>query len=352
MMLTQEWRIPVNMDYEHVYARVARAVSFGGGLLVPNRIEMVLVSLVGALAWRSPISDGVWGSATVLSPDRAIFADLLGSLREIDSRGKITRVVKLPAPANTALLSGPEGEIYVGIGTLRCDALRVGASGSIDWQTPVARDDGLTYPLSMDPHGGIWIPTNRGLLLLDNNTGEVVTRVERIRCISQALPWGNGAVVAAFVTSDKCMLVHVTRRGEILFQKPLPDFERAQLLIGSDNEFWIIGSTAPLVDAIGSDSRVTIVSCSSLGQPRLCATLPGDRAVDCVFEPGRGLWVGTYTYDTEDRGTLYLLDTNGNELTRWSPASNAGVGVPVVLDDDRIYLPTSNGLVLLRASAA
>lgn len=130
--------------------------------------------------------------------------------------------IKLPAPPNTDIVSDEQGSLFFCIGTLRCEVLCNDTQGRIRWRKTVAQDDGLTYPLSLDPTGGLWVPTDEGLLLLDRSTGEVIAQFgcNKWRCVSQALPSESGTAVVVAYPSGRCSVVRVFRSGTPLTRFP------------------------------------------------------------------------------------------------------------------------------------
>jgi len=348
------WFVPAMTTFEHLHARVGRPVAFANGALVPDAVRLMLVRPDGSIAWRHEVDDGVWGHPVVLDDDRAAVADLVRSLHFVDSRGRSAGTVELPAAANTELLVGEDGELFLGVGTLRCDVLCVDAGRRIQWQVTVGRDDGLTFPLACHSSGGLWVPTNDGLLLLDRRTGRQISRIGNDgewRCVSGVLPMGTGALVAVAGRADQCHLVRVSADGHIQGQSRLPSLQRARLVASTEGRTWLIGSTASGADPLEHSDRVLVVEIGTDGEPGRMVELPGDRSVDGAPAEGGGIWVATYTGDEPEHGVLYLLDCDGDVVLQWSPDVDSGVGAPLILSKDRIDVPTSRGLACLQLSS-
>lgn len=350
-VLRQRWYAAATPVYEHLYARVGRALSFAGGVLILDGIRLALVSLEGSIVWQREFSGGVWGHPRALGEGHVACADLINGVHVIDTRGQLVRSMKLPASPNTELLGGERGELYVGVGSLVCDLICVGPDGQLVWQTTVDNDDGLVLPLTFGPDRGIWVPMERGLLLVARDTGREMVHVqgaEPLSCISEALPWERGALVAVSRRSERCSLLHVSSAGRILGETPLPSLQRARLLAAPDGGAWLLGSTAWKQDSVRESDHVYALAIGRDGKVRAQARLPGDRSLDGTMDPGGGVWLGTYTAgeDGTERGTLYCVDPEGAEVLRWSPGPPAGVGAPLLGlgPDQTVYVPTSTGL--------
>jgi hypothetical protein len=237
--------------------------------------------------------------------------------------GGSKKLIELPAPPNTEILLEDRQAIFFGIGTLRCDAICINLNGSIRWQTTVARDNGLTLPLTLRPEGGVWVPTNRRILLLDQQTGEEIKTAlsdKTLYCISNILIHDTSALVVVIDADENCKLIHISSQGDIMSEHALPPLRRAHLYSSSENgEAWLIGSTVFVADPVEVMDRSFVIMIDKNSKPKRKIELPGERSIEGVLAPGGHFWLATYTDDGRDRGMLYLLDRNGDITFRWSP---------------------------------
>jgi hypothetical protein len=113
---------------------------------------------------------------------------------------------------------------------------------------------------------------------------------------------------------------------------------------------WLAGSTASGWDPLEETERVLALQIDSRGRLSTKVSLPGDRAIDGTSGPAAELWIATCTREDTDRGALYLL---GREvLLQWQPPVPSGVGAPLLLGDNTIQVPTSQGFFCLQLSVA
>ena len=346
-----QWFIPGEPVFEHLYPRIGRMLPFAGGILFLDGSHLALADRNGGVTWQCRPDGGVWGHPARLDETHVVCADLLESLQIIDKDGNIAASVALPGPPNTELVTDGCGAVFLGIGSLRCDVIRVDCDGRVRWQRPVARDDGLTHALALDPYNGIWVATESGLLLLDPETGDMPVRFKvspAWRCRSAALPWKNGALVLAESDSGHTLLFHVGGAGDVLAETPLPAMNMGYLFPACDGGAWLVGTTASAADALKASDRVLVFAIDGQGRAACPAVLPGDRALDGLPGPDGGLWISAYTGDEQERGALYFIDRRGALQFQWSPQEPAGVGAPVCLGTAEILVPTSGGIACLR----
>jgi hypothetical protein len=351
--LTLDWFTAGTTAFEHIFTRVGRAVAFAGGTLIPDGEHLTLIERNGVPRWKHLVSSGVWGHPVVLGSNSVLCADLISSLHIINTQGEAVGIVELPAPPNTDITSDNQGTAFLGIGTRRCDVLCIDTEGKIRWQKTLAEDDGLTHPLTLDPVGRLWVPTDTGLFVIDRDTSAVTAKfgVERQwRCISNVLCQESDALVVVAHPSGQCHLMHISRSGGEIAEALLPSLRRARLFASINNQAWLIGSTSSDCDPVEQTDRVLVFSIDSQGRPGTPVSLPGDRSIDGTPDQSGALWAATYTRDESEQGALYLISREGKLLVQWSSTPPAGVGAPLLFSGDMLQVPTSRGLACLRFS--
>ena len=304
----------------------------------------------GESLWQCSHDYGFWGSPVLSQSGLIVCASNNNQINFLNNAGQIAYTVDLPTSVCTEILVGNTGSLWFGIGTAYCAVTRVNSVGSIIYQTEVAKDSGLQYPLSIAKGEDIWVATNDGAIKLEAQSGKVLCRnnnQDDVSCISEILPLKDSLIFASASSNGSSEIIKINSQCQIIKRYSLPPIRRAKLLASSGSGAWLVGSTVSSWKPLDKSDRVLVIRLAPDGKPEKMNSTFASRSIEATLDNNGTVWVGTYTYSEEDdREKGYLMSNSeaSKPQLEWLPKPSCGVGIPVFAADGSGVVATSRAI--------